>query len=288
MKAVFRKELSSYFHTMTGYVFLAFMIAVLGTYFTTTNIIQGNPYFTASLQSARVVFVFAVPILTMRSMAEERRAKTDQTFLTSPNSVASVILGKYLAMVLIFAIPAAVSLLCPFIISTLGTGHPRADYAAIFMFFLIGCLYIAIGLWISALTESQITAAVGTIAVLLLLYLWDDLLAFVPYTPVASLVGFLVLCFIFLLIIRAVTGKLLPAGIIWLCLSCICVVVYFVNDTLYAGQIKKVLEAFSVNSALSSILTSSFLDLRIVILCLTGIFLFLFLTIQSVRKRQWL
>ena len=148
MKAVFRKELSSYFHIMTGYVFLAFMIAVLGTYFTTTNIIQGNPYFTASLQSARVVFVFAVPILTMRSMAEERRAKTDQTFLTSPNSVASVILGKYLAMVLIFAIPAAVSLLCPFIISTLGTGHPRADYAAIFMFFLIGCLYIAIGLWI--------------------------------------------------------------------------------------------------------------------------------------------
>ena len=288
MKAVFRKELSSYFHTMTGYVFLAFTIAVLGTYFTTTNIIQGNPYFTASLQSARVVFAFAVPILTMRSMAEERRTKTDQTFLTSPNSVASVILGKYLAMVLIFAIPAAVSLLCPFIISTLGTGHPRADYAAIFMFFLIGCLYIAIGLWISALTESQITAAVGTIAVLLLLYLWDDLLAFVPYTPVASLVGFLVLCFIFLLIIRAVTGKLLPAGIIWLCLSCICVVVYFVNDTLYAGQIKKVLEAFSVNSALSSILTSSFLDLRIVILCLTGIFLFLFLTIQSVRKRQWL
>ncbi len=288
MKAIFRKEISSYFNSMTGYVFTAFMIVVLGLYFTTMNVVQGNPYFANALKGSLFVFIIAIPVLTMKSMAEERRAKTDQAFLTSPNSVTSIILGKYFAMVCVFAIPAALSLVCPLIIRSLGSWHPRTDYAGIFVFFLTGCLYIAAGLYISALTESQITAAIGSIAVILLFYLWDSLLEFIPYTPTASLIGFLAVCLLIFAVIRSVTGRTLPAAAAAGCLAAVCAVLFVVKDSLFAGAIRKVLTVFSTTKAMDSVITASLLDLRSVILYVSFIFLFVFLTIQSVKKRQWM
>ena len=116
----------------------------------------------------------------MRSMAEDRRGKTDQLLLTSPVSLTGIVLGKYLAMVTVLLVPILLICFCPLIIAMNGSATLTADYAAILAFFCMGCVYIAVGMFVSALTESQIIAAVSTFAVLLVLFLWDDLISFLP------------------------------------------------------------------------------------------------------------
>ena len=180
MKAIYKRELRSYFTSMVGYVFIAVMVFFAGIYFMAYNIYNGYPSFGYTLLSCTIIFMVTIPILTMRSMAEDRRSKTDQMLLTAPVSLTGVVMGKYLAMVTVFAIPMAIYALCPLIIGLNGSATFAADYAAILAFFLMGCVFIAIGMLLSTLTESQIIAAVGTFAVLLVLYLWTDLVSFLP------------------------------------------------------------------------------------------------------------
>ena len=128
MRAIYRRELKSYFHTMVGYVFIAFLVAFTGVYFMAFNLNYGYPYFSYVLSSIHFVFMIAVPILTMRSFAEDRKNKTDQMLLTAPVSLWKVVLGKYLAMVSIFAVPCVIYLIFPLIIMTQGTAYLVVDY----------------------------------------------------------------------------------------------------------------------------------------------------------------
>lgn len=180
MSAIYKRELRSYFNSMIGYVYVAAVVFFIGLYFMANNLYFGYPRFSYSLMNVMSVFMFAVPILTMKSMAEERKNRTDQLLLTAPVSLTGVVMGKYLALVTVMAIPVALSCLCPLIIAANGTSSLGADYASILAFFLVGCVYVAVGMFISSLTESQIIAAVGTFAVLLILNLWDDLTSFLP------------------------------------------------------------------------------------------------------------
>ena len=180
MRAIFKREFQSYFHSMVGYVFVAVVLFFTGVYFMAYNLFQGYPSFGYTLMSSTIIYMVAVPILTMRSMAEERKSKTDQMLLTAPVSLTEVVLGKFFAMAAVLLIPVAVMCVCPLIIQLGGGGNPGADYAAILAFYLMGCVFIAVGMFISALTESQIIAAVGTFAVLLVIYLWGDLTGFLP------------------------------------------------------------------------------------------------------------
>ena len=142
MKAIYRRELQSYFHTMVGYVFIAFLVAFTGVYFMAFNLNYGYPYFSYVLSSIHFVFMIAVPILTMRSFAEDKKNKTDQMLLTAPVSLWKIVIGKYLAMVSIFAVPCVIYLIFPLIIMTQGTAYLMADYLSILVFFLIGWLNI--------------------------------------------------------------------------------------------------------------------------------------------------
>ena len=180
MTAVYKRELRSYFTSMVGYVFIAILIFFVGIYFMAYNLFGGYPSFGYVLLSCTIIFMVAVPILTMRSMAEDRRGKTDQLLLTSPVSLTGIVLGKYLAMVTVLLVPILLICFCPLIIAMNGSATLTADYAAILAFFCLGCVYIAVGMFVSALTESQIISAVSTFAVLLILYLWDDLTGFLP------------------------------------------------------------------------------------------------------------
>ena len=170
MKAVYKRELNSYFHSMLGYVFIAFLTAFTGVYFMAYNLNAGYPYFSYTLSGTMFILIIAVPILTMKCFAEERRSKTDQLLLTSPVSLSAVVTGKYLAMVTVFAVPNVIFCLYPLIIKSQGNAYFAVDYAAILVFFLLGCVYIAIGMFLSSVTESQIIAAVGTFGILLVLF----------------------------------------------------------------------------------------------------------------------
>ena len=165
MKAIFNREFKSYFTSMIGPVFVAALVLVTGIYFMVYNMSYGYPYFAYTLSASAIVFVLTVPLLTMRSFSEERHSKTDQLLLTSPVSVTQIVLGKFFSMAAVVAIPCVIFCLCPLIIKSTGTAYFLVDYSTILVYFLIGCAYVAIGMLISAMTESVIIAAVGTIEI---------------------------------------------------------------------------------------------------------------------------
>ena len=171
---------------MIGYVFIAFLALFVGIYFMAYNLNGGYPYFSDCLYGVSFIFMLAVTLLTMKCFAEERKSKTDQLLLTSPVRLVDVVVGKYLAMVSVFLIPMVIFCFYPLVIKMNGTAYLKVDYTAMFAFFLLGCVYISIGMFLSALTESQIIAAISTFAVLLVLYLWDGLLSFLPSNTVGT------------------------------------------------------------------------------------------------------
>ena len=173
MRAIYKRELRSYFHSMIGYVFIAFLVAYTGIYFLAYNLNYGYPYFSYVLSGILFVYLVAIPILTMRCFAEDKKNKTDQMLLTAPVSLFEIVLGKYLAMVTITAVPCVIYLIFPLIIKAQGTAYIKVDYLAILVFFLLGCVYISIGMFVSSLTESMIIAAIGAFGILLLTYLWS-------------------------------------------------------------------------------------------------------------------
>lgn len=169
MCAIYKKELRAYLTSMTGYIFMAVLLAVTSLYYVANCLVGGYPVFGAVLSSVYFVMLIIVPVLTMRSMAEEKRQKTDQLLMTAPVSLWKIVLGKYLAMVTIFLIPMAILCLYPLILLQFGSVSLPMAYTAILGDTMFGAACLGIGLFLSALTESQVIAAVLTFGVLFFL-----------------------------------------------------------------------------------------------------------------------
>ena len=287
MKAIYERELKSYFYSMTGYVFIAFVTMFIGIYFMVYNMINGYPYFSYTLSSTLMILMIAVPILTMRSMSDERRSRTDQMLLTAPVSVWDIVLGKYLSMVTIFAIPMAIACLCPLIIKANGTAYLAEDYASILAFFLMGCVYIAIGLFISSLTESQLIAAAGTFGILLLLILWPGLLNFLPTTAYGSLAGLLILWSLVCFILYRLTGHIpLSLGLEILGAAGL-IGTYLINQRLLEHGLKDILGKIVLTDVFDYIVNTHILDIGGLVYYVSMAGVLLFLTVQATQKRRW-
>lgn len=287
MAAVYERELKSYFRSMTGYVFIAFMTMFIGIYFMVYNMINGYPYFSYTLNSTLMILMIAVPILTMRSMADERRSRTDQILLTSPVSVWGIVMGKYLSMITVFAVPMAIACLCPLIIRASGTAYLAEDYASILAFFLLGCVYIAIGLFISSLTESQLIAAAGTFAVLLLLILWPGLLNFLPATASGSLAGLLILWSLISFIMYRITNHIpLSLGLEALG-AAVLIGVYAVKQSLLEHALTDILKKIVLTDVFDNVINTHILDFGGLAYYISLAGILLFLTVQSTQKRRW-
>ena len=282
MLAIYKREFKSYFYSMTGSIFIGFLTFMTGIYFMAYNLHSGYPYFSYSLEGVMFVFLVAIPVLTMRSFSEERRSRTDQLLLTSPVSVGKMVIGKYLAMVSVFLIPCVLFCAYPLIISTQGKAYFKADYASILVFFLLGCVYIAIGSFISAMTESQIIAAIGTFGVLMVVYLWDGLLGFLPSSAFGGMVGIWMILTLCVLFIYNMTKNGVLAGGLELIGTIILVVLYFVKSSLYEGLLSTIFGKFALVSTFTSAAENSLLDIGGIVI---GVFLFL--TVQSIQKRRF-
>jgi ABC-2 type transport system permease protein len=175
MLAVFKREFKAYFQSVIGWLFVAAVLALFGLYFYVYNLMQGYPYIYYPLSAITIIFLFAVPILTMRSFAEDRKNKTDQLMLVAPVPLGKIVAGKYLAMVAVFTIDIIIFCFAPILLGIFGTVPYGECYIAIFAFWLYGCSTIAVGMFISALTESQVIAAVLTFAVLFVSYMMNGI-----------------------------------------------------------------------------------------------------------------
>lgn len=180
MIAIYKREVKSYFDSMIGYVFIAFLVLFTGIYFLAYNLNGGHPYYALTLSALITILAFGVPVLTMRSFADERRTRTDQMLITAPVNVWEIVVGKYFSMVTVLAVPVLLGAICPVIIWMGGNSFLLADYTALLMFFLAGCVFISIGMFISSLTESQVIAAVGTFGAMILIILWQGLTGMMP------------------------------------------------------------------------------------------------------------
>ena len=287
MRAIYKRELDSYFHSMIGYVFISFFLAFTGVYFMAYNLNYGYPIFSYVLSSLVFILLIAIPVLTMKSFSEDRKSRTDQLLLSAPVSLGQIVLGKYLAMVTVYLIPSLVFCLYPLVIKMQGNAYLLTDYCGILMFFLMGCVFISIGMFLSSLTESQIIAAISSFGMLLVLYLWDGILGFLPSSALLNLIILLVLLSLVSVLVWHITGNLVIAGVLELFFLAAGIIVYAVDSSLYENLLPDVLGKLDLTAPLTDVVASSLLDTGSIILYLSVIGLFIFLTMQSIQKRRW-
>lgn len=291
MKAIYKRELSAYFNNMIGPVVIAFMLAVVGIYFMSYNLFSGYPSFAIALSSALFLFLVTIPVLTMRSMAEDRKTRTDQLLLTAPVSTTSVVLGKFWAMLTVFAVPTALFCLCPLIMKlasgSSGVVYFKTDYASILCFFLLGALYISIGLLISSLTESQLLAMLGTFGVLLVLYLWEGFLQFMPDGAGGNLIMLIVLSLLISMLLESLSGSPVVSGVFAVVCIAAAVIIYFTKSSLLTGLCSKVLGYFTLSQVINNFATNQVFDLSGLLLYVSMTALALFLTVQVIQRRRY-
>lgn len=287
MLAIYERELKSYFHSMTGCVFIAFLVMFTGIYFMAYNLNAGYPYFSYTLSGSLIVFLVGIPLLTMRSFSEERKTKTDQLLLTAPLSLTKVVLGKYFAMVTVLAVPNVIFCLFPLLIKLQGTAYLLVDYSSIAVFFLLGCVYLAIGMFMSSLTESQIIAFISTFGILLLLYLWDGILSFLPGSALSGMIGILLILTLIVVYIYHMTKNWMLAAGIEAVGSAAALIVYFVKSSLYENLLTKLLGRLALADVFMNISSSNIVDVSGLLLYVSILIIFVFLTIQTIQKRRW-
>lgn len=175
MKAIYKRELKAYFQSVIGWLFCAATLFCVSLYFVSYNLMSGYSYISYALSSGAFLFLFSVPILTMRILAEEKKQKIDQLILTAPVPVWKIVVGKYLAMATVFLSAVAVVCVYPIIMRCFGSVNMIESYVAIFAYALYGLAGIAVGLFISSITESQVVAMVLTFVAMFITYMMSGI-----------------------------------------------------------------------------------------------------------------
>lgn len=286
MITICKKEIRAYLNSMSGYVFIAFMLLVAGIYFTAYHMTMGYPIFGYTLSAMNFIFLIVTPILTMRALAEEQRQKTDQLLLTSPLSVRDIVIGKFFGMIAIFGIAVLIICLYPLILRAYGEVSMPMSYTAILGFFLLGCSNIAIGLFLSSLTESPVIAAVTTFGALFMCYMMKGLMSLLSETAATSFLIIAILILAAAVIAYSLLKNTFLAVLIGVVGEGALLAVYFLKPSLLEGAVQKVLSVFDLTSHFEAF-TGGILDLSNVIYYLTVTGLFLFFTVQSIHKRRW-
>ena len=286
MTAVYRKELRSYLTSMIGYVFIAFMLAAIGIYFAFQNLNIGSPRFELVLDNVQFVVLVFVPILTMRVLADEKKQRTDQLLLTLPLSVWDIVLGKFLAVVTLYAVPMVIICFYPLLLSSFGPVNMPAAYFAILSFFLLGCADIAIGVFLSSVTENSVIAAVMTFGVLLACYLMNTIATMVSYTATASFLAFTVVILLFVAVVYHMLKNTTVTCVAGVVLEGILCAVFVLKKPLLEGAFQKLLSVFYLNGRLANFF-DGMLDIGGIVYFLSIIAVFLVLTEQTIVKRRW-
>ena len=284
MIAVLKHELRSYFHSLTAYVFGAFLLLFIGLGSMLYNIQAAVSNFEFVLNFSSLIFVVIVPILTMRVIAEERKQKTDQLLYALPISTVQVIVGKYLA--LLFLIPLAIISIYPLIFSQFGDVYLLTAYGSLLAFFIMGAALIALGMFISSLTDNQGLAAGIGIAVILFNYYSVSLSEYVSSTAMGTVVALLVLILILAAIIRFLTKNDSLAYGIGLVLVVATLAMYLVNSTVFEGLLPEIMKALSLFDRFTTFVNGVF-DMTAIVYYCSVIAFFLFLSVQSLEKRRY-
>lgn len=286
MKTILTREFKAYFISPIGYVFLTFYLFIFGFYFSGINIAQQNGDYSIIFSYLVNLLLFTIPLVTMRLLSEEHKNKTDQLLLTAPISVWDIVLGKFFAAVLLLLLTLGLTIIHPIILTILGDVPWPAVFSNYVGYFLLGSSLISISLFISAHTENQIIAAIGSIGIFLLLLLVDALATLIPAQRISSLIFILLIVALLTAYIYFSIKDIYISLIIGLICAIITTLTYKLNGSLFDGLCTKILQWFSLFSRYTNF-SSGLFDIGAMVYYLSIIFVFLFLTNQSIEKRRW-
>lgn len=286
MIAVLEHELKSYFHSLTAYVFGAFLLMFIGIGAMLYNLQAAISNFEFVLSFASLIFVVIVPILTMRVIAEERKQKTDQLLYSLPITTTQVILGKYLALMAVFLIPLCIIAFYPLIFLQYGDVYLQTSYGSILAFFILGAALIAVGIFISSLTENQGFAAGIGIAVILLNYYSVSLSEYISSTALGSIIALILVTIVTGLVIRHLTKNTSLAYAVSLALIAVITVTSYVDVNIFEDLLPKIMTKLSLFERLKVFVNGMF-DMTGIFYYLSVIIFFLFLSVQSLEKRRY-
>lgn len=286
MFAVFKREVRSYFISMTGFLFTAVLLLFAGIFATQFHLRGGYTDFEYTLQSLCTVLLLVVPILTMRSLAEDKRAKTDRLLYSLPLKLSRIILGKYLAMLAILAVPTLIIACYPLILSAFGSVNLTSAYACLLAFFLLGAALIAMCMFLSILAESQVIAAVLGFGAVFFIYILRSVSTMIPSSASVSF-GCFVAAGLLLALIAYYLTKSLPVscGIGAICVFAV-TAVFLIDRSLFEGLFPSILSKLALFSRFESFIYGIF-DLPSVILYLAFAAFFVVLTVLAAEKKRW-
>ena len=286
MKAIFKREVKSYFTGMIGWVVAAVSLFFLGLYYTNRNLLYASSDFASVLYTMTMILLFLLPAISMRSFAEERKNKTDQLLLTSPVGIPSIVAGKYLAEVAVFALPLAAAVIMPLILTAFGTVSLVAAYSALLGYLLLGAACLAVGTWISALTENQILAYLATFGALLVAYLMNGIQTMFTTGNLLAFVVFMVIVLVAAILV-GVSCKRLTAGLTVFCIGAAAVFILFLARPVWLlTAFNAVLDALALFEPFKDIVGGMF-SIPAIVYYLSVIGLFLFMTGQALERRRW-
>ena len=286
MLAIFKREITAYFLTPIGYLYMGLFLLLSGILFTFNNIFSQSSQFTGFLGSLLFIYLFAIPLLTMRLFSEEKRQKTDQLLLTSPVSITGIVCGKFLAAMAVYCATLLVTVGYTVVIAIYGDLQGWEILGSYIGYIFLGACYVSVGIFVSASTENQLTAALVSFFVLMFIWILDPLAQAVPsdtnsgIISAAVLVGALALFLFFntrnwVIVLGTVVVGALAIGAFYL----------FKRDV-YFGFIQKFLGWFSLNRRYQSF-TLGLLKFDALLYYLSFSGLFLFLTVRLIEKRRW-
>lgn len=186
MRAIFSREVNSYFNSLIGYIFLTAFFAASGVLYSVTALQYGSTDMTSMFSILFFVLLVLIPLLTMRTLSEDKRQKTDQCLLTAPISLTALVMGKFFAAFLIYAMGVCMTLVYAVVSSFFGAVAWLEVLGNVVGLLLLGMSYIAVGIFISSLTENQVIAAVGGFACMFALYLISSIAAIIPIEWIAK------------------------------------------------------------------------------------------------------
>ena len=289
MSAIFKRELRSCFHGMIGYVLTAFMLVSTAIYFVALNLGYGLTdfgYYT--LYRTIFMLLLYIPVLTMRSFAEERHSRTDQLLLTSPVPMWGIVLGKYFALCVIFAVPCVVDVAMILVLKVLGATavSTAANFASLLCYYLMGCAAIAVGVFLSSLTENQIIAAISGAAALLLAYMMPSLRTMFTAGSAVALAVFTAIGAV-LSVVAGLRSRSFTLGCLTFAGCCAALTALFLLQSSWLTEaFSAVLSALCLFTPFEDFVNSS-ISIPTLVYYLTVAVLFLFFTAQGLEKRRW-
>ena len=288
MKAIYDRELDSAFSSLTGYAFSALVLLFAGIYIMVYSL-AGYTQYEYVVASMSFILLLAVPILTALSITEERHRHTDQLLYSLPMSMTRIVLGKYLALVTVLAVPVVVMGLYPLVLNATAASGAialKSAYSALVGFFFLGAALISVGMFISSQTEHITFSFLISFGVMLLLYFMKSLAEYIPDDAAVSLAAFTVLIVLLGVLLWRMTKNVsfsVGAAVI---LEGALLVCWFVMKSRFTGLFAEVVAYLALFDRYGNFVYSV-LDLQAIVYYLTVIGVFLFLTVQSMEKRRW-